>query len=229
MNYKIIQDKQKLLDFIEWLPELKPNENFYYCLFARNKYIRGTIHEQYLKADKAQLKRGTSKKDYLFDKIKQLEVEFGSYKQNGYEIPQESLALYINPNPRSERKAMKLLLTKGLELIINEAKGFSCQSEALSAIQQSCSRKLFLDFDFDNSNFEDYKEAIENQVSGAYKVLVTRGGFHLLVTPSLIKNNKRWYEVISNWEAVDKTNHTDCLLPVPGCCQGGFVPYFYEN
>lgn len=226
MNYKIIQDKNKLLSFIDWLPDLQENETFYYCLFARNKYVRGTEHEKFLKADKCQLKRGTSKKEFLYDKIKQLEVEIGSYKTNGYDIPQEALTLYINPNPRSEIKAMKLLLTKGLDLILNQNKGFSCQSESLSAIQQSCSRKLFLDFDFDDNNFEDYKEAIENQVNGAYKVLVTRGGFHLLVVPSLITDNKRWYEVISNWEAVDKTNHTDCLLPVPGCCQGGFIPYF---
>jgi len=226
MNYKIIQDKDKLLSFIEWLPELQENETFYYCLFARNKYVKGTEHEKFLKADKCQLKRGTSKKEFLFDKIKQLEVEIGSYKTNGYDIPQEALALYINPNPRSEIKAMKLLLTKGLDLILNQNKGFSCKSEALSAIQQSCSRKLFLDFDFDNCDFEDYKGAIENEVNGAYKIVVTRGGFHLLVVPSLITVKNRWYETISGWEAVDATNHTDCLLPVPGCCQGNFIPYF---
>jgi len=34
-NYKIIQDEQAFLQFIEWLPELEDNELFYGCLFAR--------------------------------------------------------------------------------------------------------------------------------------------------------------------------------------------------
>lgn len=243
MNYKIIQDKQKLLDFIEWLPDLQENETFYYCLFARNKYVRGTEHEKFLKADKCQLKRGTSKKDFLFDKIKQLEVELGSYKQNGYVIPQESLALYINPNPRNEYDALLLLMERGAKLVRHQSKGFGLKSEILSAIQVSNSKEnwelgdfafdiielskrkaKYVDFDFDDSNFEDYKEAIENQIGEEYTVLKTRGGFHLLVEPSKVVSTTNWYKTIIGWEAVD--THGDQLLPVPGCCQGGFIPYF---
>jgi len=231
MNYKIIQNKQKLLDFIDWLPELQENETVYYCLFARNKYVRGTIHEQHLKADKCQLKRGTSKKEYLFDKIRQLEVELGAYKQNGYDIPQEALALYINPNPRDERKAMKLLIGKGLDLILNQSKGFSCKSEALSAIQQSCSRKLFLDFDFDNLTPEEIYENICLNVPinrNCLKILKTKGGCHVLVEVDKINHTfkKTWYQQMTKLPGLDVTNHTDCLLPVPGTCQGGFTPYF---
>jgi hypothetical protein len=39
MNYQIIADKDKLLEFIEWLPDLQGAESYYLSLLARNKYL----------------------------------------------------------------------------------------------------------------------------------------------------------------------------------------------
>lgn len=103
MNYIIITDEIKLKEFIEWLPELLPNEKYYLALFSRKKYIKD-ISIKHI-ADKSQLKRFTSDKTKLFNKIKQLEVPYGTYTLGDTIIPQESLAFYITVNPRDMYKA----------------------------------------------------------------------------------------------------------------------------
>lgn len=51
MNYNIINDKNELLKFIEWLPELEEDEKYYVSLLARNKYSSIKLNK-----DKAALK-----------------------------------------------------------------------------------------------------------------------------------------------------------------------------
>ena len=85
MNYTIIKDETLLHNFIQWLPDLEAHETYYVALFARSKYSKTLATN--LSGDKAQLKRFTSNKELLFDKIKQLECEVGAYKLKGITIP----------------------------------------------------------------------------------------------------------------------------------------------
>jgi len=222
MNYQIIKDEKLLLNFIDWLPALEKNETYYICLFARNKYCKE------IKADKAQLKRFTSTKEFLLEKIKQLECVIGSYKQQHQSIPQEALALYINPNPRSLEKATKNALVKFAELITKEYTGYNPHQEVMSEIQKTHSRKVFFDLDFDNVKVDLVLRQVKEYVNmDCVKVLKTKNGFHLLIELSKLDKRfeKIWYDEICAIEGCDVRG--DNLIPVVGCTQGEFVPYFY--
>lgn len=230
MNYKVVINEQNLRNFIEWLPPLEKNETYYCCLMARNKYVRDNPNLQQLvhvKTDKAQLKRFTSDKERLFDKIKQLECEIGSYVQRGTTIPQEALAFYINPNPRDMEKAAKASVKKLLDLILMPYNGYNPQQEVMSEIQRAVGNKYYLDFDFDNVDYNMYISTFDQFLGNCgYQILKTRGGFHLLVKlgDELSKRPNLWYKQISGLPGVDIKG--DNMIPVPGCVQGDFSPYF---
>lgn len=214
MNYKIIQDEKILKEFITWLPELKKHEKFFVALFARKKY---GSHADGL------LKRFIAHKGNLFFKIKQLECKLGSYVIENKIVSQDSLALYINPNPRDLKKATADVIKKGAELLLLD-KNFNIQAECLSCIQRSKGEKHFIDFDIDNKNID---ENILSKILKSYTIIETKGGYHVLVD-SINQDNKNWYqEMIKNFN-VD--NSGDQLLPVPGTIQGTYMPkIIYSN
>lgn len=221
MNYQIITDLTELQKFIEYLPDLQQNETYYVCLFARSKYCKHIVH---INSDKGQLKRFTSNKEMLLTKIQQLQTEIGSYRLNTVQIPQEAIACYINPNPRCMEKATKASLIKLMDLFTRPYSGYNPHQEVLSQIQKSPSRKVFFDLDFDNVEPDSINlEGLINR--NAYRILKTRGGFHLMielkkVDPQYVTS---WYQRITNLGA-DITG--DNMIPIPGTYQGGFTPYF---
>lgn len=221
MNYQIIRDETLFRSFIDWLPELKKNETYYVSLLARNKY------HQAVGSDKAQVKRFTTTKSFLYDKVKQLECELGAYKYKGIAIPQEALALYISPNPRDMERAAKSTLIRFAELITKEYNGYNPHQEVLSEIQKSCSRKVYFDLDFDKVDItETLTEIRKNINDDCLTVLRTRGGFHLLIELAKIDKQyaKTWHQSLSSIDGCDIKG--DNLIPVPGCTQGGFIPQF---
>lgn len=232
MNYKIVKDEKILKEFIEWLPILEPNEKYYLCLFARNKYCKELTH---IKSDKAQLKRFVSDKERMFQKIKQLEIEVGWYKQREFPVPEEALALYITVNPRHMLKATVNTMVKLAQSIRDQNIDMNAHQEALSEIQKAKSRTCWVDFDFDSKlrdgykDFGEYLSVICPDVLGKtanYQILETRGGFHLLVNPDTVEQYAKnsWYQALKGIGNCDQTG--DNMIPVPGCTQGMYIPHF---
>jgi hypothetical protein len=236
MNYTIITDEKLFFDFIEWLPELQDNECYYLCLFARSKYVKntdGTNKFPHIKTDKNQLKRFTvSRKSYIYDKIRQLEVSVGAYKtKNNADVPQEALALYITPNPRNQKQAMFHLMRRLIDIQQCQAINYNIHAEALSDIQKSCSRKVFFDFDIDCDNAEELvKSKLDfNKINrDCVNLLKTRGGLHILIELQKISDEfkKSWYLYMT--QNFDSDIRGDNMIPFQGTYQGGFTPYLLK-
>lgn len=224
-TYQVVLDDQKLKEFIDWLPELESHEMYYVSLFARSKYCKDITH---IKSDKQQLKRFTSNKKNLFNKLKQLEIAAGQYiNHQGVTIPQEALAVYINVNPRSMFKASVSALKKFVELVTLKQQGYNPHQEVLSEIQKSKSYTAYIDFDIDNetSTPQQLLERLCQYVNiESVSLLRTRGGYHILIDPKKVSSEftKSFYQNIHRHMNADIVG--DNMIPVPGCYQGGFMP-----
>ncbi len=237
MNYTVITDEKALTNFINnWLPELKANECYYFCLFARSKYAKnedGTNKFPHIKTDKAQLKRFVAtNKEYILNKIKQLEVKTGAYKtKDGEDVPQEALALYVNPGPRNQKTAMFTLMKRLIDIQICNGDNFNIHAEALSAIQKSKGKTVFIDFDIDSENAEQevFEKIDFTKINrDAVHFLKTRGGMHILIETAKVEDkfSKTWYQYFTKTFTIDIKG--DNMIPVPGTYQGGFTPRFID-
>ena len=62
----------------------------------------------------------------------------------------------------------------------------------------------------------------------AVKILETRGGFHAIIRLDCIAPQyvKSWWKLITSLPGADIAG--DTLIPIPGTCQGGFVPTLFD-
>lgn len=236
MNYQIITDEKALQEFIDSLPELDKDLVFYCCLFARSKYLkeenRGAM--THITSDKAQLKRFTATKRTLLTKLRQLECPEGSYMQYKQDVPdrvvlQETLAVYMTINPRSLSKATRSSLKKFVDMVVsNPSHDFNPSNFAMSEIQRSRGRTDWVIFDLDSKELtvETIKVTLDFILEGGeYKILETRGGYHIMIKPDS-SSNKRWYQDIQSSFNEELDQSGDIMIPIPGTHQGGFTPKF---
>jgi len=222
MNYNIILNESILDEFISFLPDMEDSEVFYFCLFGRHKYCPSFPNTK----DSGQLARVVARKHELKEKIRRLETPLGSYSRDGAVAPPEALAMYIGLNPRSLVKANKTLLMELAKRFADGDIDFNPISLATTEIHKATNRKFFVDFDYDNTEPEEHLPVIEKTLpKEAYKILKTRGGFHLIVNLAQVKDVKDWYKALSALPKCDVKGSNN-LTPIPGCTQGGFTPHF---
>lgn len=177
MHYEIIKDSEELKGFINWLPELEINEVYYGVLLARKKCC-GDVKR--IRSDSHALKQFISSKEHLYDTIAKLEVQIGLYKIEDVEVPVESLALYLNINPRNCGKASKTLMHRLVEIAFSNEQLNNFQKICLSEIHKANGRKLFTNIDIDDKDFDTRLSlSIINQE--AFTKIKTRDGYHFLI------------------------------------------------
>lgn len=221
--YEIIKDETALRNFIEWLPDHSNEECYFYSLFCRPKYT-----DSMRKSGGGNLLfRGISDKKSLFRKFQQLECPIGAYQKKDEIVPQESLALYINPNPRDLHKASLNTLSSLIDNIKKNHRTASPHKEALSCIQTSPAEKVFIDFDVDSKE-DGVLENIHSILKGMTpEIIETRGGYHVLVRTCWIPciEDKMWYAKLATIsDAVG-----DVMVPCVGAVQSSFIPKFVDN
>ena len=217
--YKIIADENILNEFVDWLSDTNDSNQYYITLFARKKYDR---ENPALLGDKLMLKRITSQKKDIIQKLKQMECRIGAYTGNmNLPVPNHALAVYISISPRDLRKAaFKSIKSFAEKLEKNES--FNPRSEVLNNIQTSRGENKLTLFDVDDKSEETLEKIFEIFRDKNVSIIETRGGYHVIVDPSKSNNtwDKLWYRKIS--ELSDVTG--DSITPICGCYQGGFIP-----
>lgn len=227
-HHKIILDEPELDHFIATLPDLEPHEVWYVAMLGRNKYDPTQPNAM----DNVSFRFVARNQRELKEKIQRLEAPLGSYSRDGHVASQECLALYMGVNPRSLIRANKAVLIEMATRIADGRLDFNPISVATTEIHRAVGRKFYVDFDFDHAD----PSVCAAQISAflpepyMYRILKTRGGFHLLVELNLIADlkNVKWHQGIAKLPGCDVCG-ADVLTPVPGCTQGGFVPHFVPS
>ncbi len=225
MNYKLIHNEDQLQKFVDFLPELSPNEGYFLILIARKKwYPESGIPSAH------KLKRETvGSKDKIIQTVRQWEVAEGAYLSSGIPIDLRNLGVYIGFNPKDQHKACFDLMTKCMASIKSNSQNINVKSMANDVIQGANGTKNFIDIDVDIKEGEDYLEIVKfirSIVSDKNLTFIkTNGGFHCLVR--LNDLGKTWYNEIKNHPFKSELNiMSNDLIPIVGCNQGKFVPHF---
>ena len=226
MKYEVVASPAEVKRFVDWLPAEKEDEVYYVCLLSRGKYATIPSRGVNSKSDEAVLSRFLTSKDDLLEKLLKLEIDEGLYRRRGCEVHQETLVTYITVNPRNMKKGSIDLVRTLVDAVV-EKRHLNPVEAALSAVHKAMGTQHFVDFDFDGtaSRPSDVARYVNPE---ALAVVLTRGGFHALVTPRLVHPDfkKTWYKNISSLSGMD--NCSDKMLPIPGTWQGGKMPRFLD-
>ena len=243
--YNFLLDEDELKKFHSTiLPDLGQDEVFYLMLGARNKYLTEEEKGIYNMNGSDMIKRVTvrsNKYEELRDKVLDFCVPKGRYKdKNGLALPEHSFTLYITPNARDVKRASVSVVQKITEALLNPNTPLKLENMMLSEIHKYSTNKVYMDFDVDPKGKDDLNYILEEIYkelgNSKYHVVKTRSGAHVLLEKSTIdpKVKNTFYKYISGMRhrlilEGDVEVKGDTMLPVPGCAQGGKMPYIMDK
>jgi hypothetical protein len=238
-SYNFLLDEDELKKFhATILQPLGQDELFYLMLGARNKYLTEEEKGIYNMNGSDMIKRVTVRSnDYeeLRDKVLDFCVPLGRYKdKNGKPLPEHSFTLYMTPNPRDARRASVGIVQKITEGLLNTNTPLKLENMVLSEIHKYSTNKYWIDLDVDPKGDDDLMKTLETlyMILGDTKYITvkTRSGAHILVRKETldkrIKNSfYKDIKAMSDGMEGEVEFKGDTMLPVPGCAQGGKMPY----
>ena len=232
MTYDLLPAPDELERFTRTvIPDLDEDEALLLFLNARGKYLSETERRALSMPSTLVLRREViTRKDQIASVIAGLCARTGHYTDRaGHPIPEHALAVYLTPNPRSQRKAA-LATLKDLADSLYAGKPVRVVRTAVSNLHTSASRKTYLDLDIDLGDGDDLPDLLA-QIRRALgsttaPVVHTRGGAHVLVRtktldPSVKKTFYREVQAISRAMVGEIEIRSDTMVPVPGTRQGG--------
>lgn len=220
-RYEVIADLSKLEEFIDFLPETTSDEVYFMSLMARSK---DASLPKVKNSEIYGTKRAVKKKD-IVRCLREYEIPIGGYARQGVEIQQGHLSPYITINPRSLSQAAKKTCLELTNLLITSPDDLINPADfSMRMIHQSVGTKHFIDFDFDNADVADIHEKLKNIPLPTGKTLITKGGFHLIYSSKAV--GSRYNDIVKLGCDVHGSSG---MIPIPGCYQRGFVPYFSED
>ena len=234
MTYDLLPSPDDLRAFVgAVVPDLTDDEALLLFLNARAKYLSDDERRALAMPSTLILRREViARKEQITERVAHFCIREGHYTdRDGRPIPEHALAVYLTPNPRSQRKAA-LATLKALADGLFEDRPLRVVRTAVSSLHTSVSRKTYLDLDLDLGDGDDLdgllarvREALGNTVA---PVVHTRGGAHVLVEtktldPAVKKTFYREIQEISGAMAGEIEIRSDTMVPVPGTRQGGAV------
>jgi hypothetical protein len=244
----LIVDKEHFDKFINILPDLQKDENYFLSLAARNKYLSTEEREKYQLGRTEMFGRllARSKEDFTL-KMKDLAVKLESRKtNNGSSIPNKAVVVYANINPTSMIKAYEMFMNEMNKEIYSafyaEQKNKGANYESIkfadrvfmNCCQKARSRRVYIDIDMDTKDkniFEEFISFIDLAMGIDYHIIETHGGYHFLIKCDTISEKFNFYNCVydANLKAEQLPEPKEVIInknqmvPIAGTKQSDFL------
>jgi hypothetical protein len=251
----MIVDKTQFDKFIEILPDLEKDEVYFTSLSARNKYLTAEERIEFSLGRTEMFSREIARdKEGLYYAMRKLRASLQYRKtNNGKDVPEKCLVVYININPSSMIKAYQMFtneMNKEIGFITSaymsgkdpNFEGIKRVNRVLmNCIQKSRARKVFIDIDIDlfatellldiSGQFDiSYLANFLNNYKAEYYKIQTKSGYHFMIKKDTVPSTL--YAFISKCKKDYQIkeidfNHNE-MIPVPGTLQAGKLVEFVK-